>query len=53
MPTADKTTRDFQHDAAGDSAATGSGEIWGDLFLARLTPETKSGLSPAQFEDIK
>jgi protease YdgD len=53
MPTSDKTTRDFEHDAAGDSAATGSGEMWGDLFLARLTPETKSGLSPAQLEDIK
>ena len=53
MPTGDKTTRDFEHDAAGKSAATGSGEMWGDLFLARLTPETKSGLSPAQLEDIK
>ena len=53
MPTGDKTTRDFETDAAGDSAATGSGEMWGDLFLARLTPETKSGLSPAQLEDIK
>ncbi len=27
--------------------------MWGDLFLARLAPETKSGLSPAQLEDIK
>jgi protease YdgD len=53
MPTGDKTTRDFEHDAAGDSAATGTGEMWGDLFLARLTPETKSALSPAQLEDIK
>src|SRR5687768_5736691 len=53
MPTGDKTTRDFEHDAVGDSAATGSGEMWGDLFFARLTPETKSGLSPAQLEDIK
>jgi len=53
MPTGDKTTRDFEHDAAGDSAATGSGEMWGDLFLARLTLETKSALSPAQLEDIK
>lgn len=53
MPTGDKTTRDFEHEAAGGSAATGSGEMWGDLFLARLTPETKSGLSPAQLEDIK
>lgn len=53
MPTGDKTTRDFEHDAVGDSAATGGGEMWGDLFLARLTPETKSSLSPAQLEDIK
>jgi protease YdgD len=53
MPTGHKTKRDFETDAAGDSAATGSGEMWGDLFLARLTPETKSGLSPAQLEDIK
>ena len=53
MPTGDKTTRNLVHDAAGDSAATGSGEMWGDLFLARLAPETKSGLSPAQLEDIK
>jgi len=53
MPTGDETTRDFEHGAASESAATGSGEMWGDLFLARLTPETKSGLSPAQLEDIK
>jgi protease YdgD len=53
MPTGDKTIRKFETDAAGDSAATGSGEMWGDLFLARLTPETKSGLSPAQLEDIR
>ncbi len=27
--------------------------MWGDLFLARLAPETRSSLSPAQIEDIK
>ena len=51
MPTGDKTTRDFETDSSG--AATGSGEMWGDLFLARLTPETRSSLSAAQLEDIK
>jgi protease YdgD len=51
MPTGDKTTRDSATDAASDSP--GSGEMWGDLFLARLTPETRSSLSPAQLDDIK
>jgi protease YdgD len=27
--------------------------MWGDLFLARLAPETRSSLSPAQLDDIK
>ncbi len=27
--------------------------MWSDLFLARLTPETRSSLSPAQLDDIK
>lgn len=27
--------------------------MWGDLFLARLTHETRSSLAPAQIEDIK
>jgi protease YdgD len=27
--------------------------MWSDLFLARLTPETRSSLSAAQLEDIK
>jgi protease YdgD len=39
--------------AAGDPAATNAGAMWGDLFLARLTPDTRSSLSPAQLEDIK
>ena len=28
-------------------------ELWGDLFLARLLPETRSTLSQAQLDDIK
>jgi protease YdgD len=27
--------------------------MWGDLFLARLTPETRAGLSAAQTDDVK
>jgi protease YdgD len=27
--------------------------MWGDLFLARLTPETRSSLTQAQLDDIK
>jgi protease YdgD len=41
------------NETAGDPAAAHSGEMWGDLFLARLTPETRSSLAPAQLEDIK
>ncbi|MEZ5832411.1 MAG: trypsin-like serine protease [Dongiaceae bacterium] len=40
-------------DPAGDDVREPSGEMWADLFLARLTPETKSSLSPAQLEDIR
>jgi protease YdgD len=29
------------------------GAVWSDLFLARLAPETRSSLSPAQLDDIK
>jgi protease YdgD len=39
--------------ATGDLAATDSREMWSDLFLARLTHETRSSLSAAQLEDIK
>ena len=49
MPTGEKTTPKFETEAA----AAGGGEMWGDLFLARLTPETRSGLSLAQLDDIK
>ena len=54
MPTGDKTTarlRALMRPAIRPRPA--SGEMWGDLFLARLSPETKSGLSPAQLEEIK
>jgi protease YdgD len=43
--------------AALDTGAPGAGtqgaEMWGDLFLARLSPETRSGLTPAQLDDIR
>jgi protease YdgD len=39
--------------ATGDLAATDSREMWSDLFLARLTHETRSSLSAVQLEDIK
>lgn len=50
MATGEKSTSEI---AAGDPATANSGAMWGDLFLARLTPETRSTLSPAQIEDIK
>lgn len=57
MATGDRTTSGITSEAvvgaAGDPAAANSGAMWGDLFLARLMPETRSSLSPAQLEDIK
>ena len=50
MPTGDKSISEM---AAGDPAMANGGAMWGDLFLARLTPETRSTLSPAQLEDIR
>jgi protease YdgD len=50
MATGDKSIGEI---AAGDAAATDSGAMWGDLFLARLAPETRSSLSSAQIDDIK
>jgi protease YdgD len=32
---------------------SGREEMWGELFLARLAPETRSSLSAAQLDDIK
>lgn len=52
MATGVKTIRD----AAGRGAEPADrrdAELWGDLFLARLSPETRSALSPAQLDDIK
>ena len=55
MATGEETTGATRDEmaAAGDPVAADGGAIWGDLFLARLTPETRSGLSPDQIEDIK
>jgi V8-like Glu-specific endopeptidase len=53
MPTGEQTTRNFATVPTDDSATTGRGEMWSDLFVARLSPETRSSLSPAQLEDIK
>ena len=50
MATGDKSIGEI---AAGDPSATDSGAMWGDLFLARLAPETRSSLSSAQLADIK
>jgi len=51
MAIGDKTTSEMA--ATGDPAAANRGAMWADLFLARLTPETRSTLSSAQLEDIK
>jgi protease YdgD len=55
MATGDKSTAATTSEmaAGGDPATTNGGAMWGDLFLARLTPEIRSGLSPDQLEDIK
>ncbi|WP_119302958.1 trypsin-like serine peptidase [Dongia deserti] len=52
MATGGKTTRGNTGNGAAP-ADRRDAELWGDLFLARLSPETKSGLSPAQLDDIK
>jgi protease YdgD len=47
--------------ATGMTAAPGrngvdkdpAGELWADLFVTRLAPETRSTLSPAQLDDIR
>ncbi|HEY1385369.1 MAG TPA: trypsin-like serine protease [Dongiaceae bacterium] len=36
-----------------DSGKESSDAMWADLFVARLTPETRSSLTPAQLEDIR
>lgn len=52
MTTAQKATRGDAASGAGSPDGQDT-EIWGDLFLARLAPETRSALSPAQLDDIK
>lgn len=44
------------HQAAhekGDTAKDPARELWTDLFVARLAPETRSTLSPTQWEDLR
>ncbi|HEV8391317.1 MAG TPA: trypsin-like serine protease, partial [Dongiaceae bacterium] len=56
MAAHEKTARDDGTngaDSAGDLGKGSSAEMWGDLFLARLAPETRSSLSRAQLDDIK
>jgi protease YdgD len=50
MATGDKAIRiDAPTGPAGDPA----GETWVDLFVARLAPEIRASLSPAQLDDIR
>jgi protease YdgD len=51
MATGDKTMGETTAAAAGDPASGGA--MWGDLFLARLAPETRASLTPDQLADIK
>jgi protease YdgD len=44
MATSGRTTPSDAAEAAG---------TWADLFVARLSPETRSSLSPAQLEDVR
>lgn len=56
MAAADKPARDDAAngaDSGGDLSKESSAEMWGDLFLARLAPDTRSSLSPAQLDEIK
>lgn len=52
MATGGKTIRDHVGRRA-EPADAQDAELWGDLFMARLSPETRSTLSPAQLDDIK
>jgi protease YdgD len=56
MATGEETTRDdggAGADLAKDAVSESGADMWGDLFLARLAPETRSSLSPEQLDDIK
>jgi protease YdgD len=52
MATGEENRRRKPESGAG-SAAGPAAELWSDLFLARLSPETRSSLTPAQLEDIR
>jgi len=52
MATGGKATHDDVKKGV-DSHRDQNAETWGDLFVARLSPETRSGLSSAQLDDIK
>jgi len=51
MATGGKATRD--REVGVDRNNNPSAEMSADLFIARLSPETRSALSPAQLDDIK
>lgn len=57
MATGGTTIRDHagRHHVGGRPEPTDAqdAELWGDLFLARLSPETRSALSQAQLDDVK
>ncbi|MGH6894689.1 MAG: hypothetical protein ACREEP_20775, partial [Dongiaceae bacterium] len=48
MAIGDKTT---SRDPGGEKDS--AGDLWADLFVARLQPETRDGLSPVQLQDIR
>lgn len=52
MATGEPATRD-EVEAGTQSGADSGAEMWGDLLLARLAPETRSSLTAAQLDDIK
>jgi protease YdgD len=53
MATGEETTRDDVGNSRDLPQDAGREELWAELFLARLAPETRSSLSPAQLDDIK
>src|SRR5262245_21998613 len=50
---ADQRAADGNAEKEADSRSESGGGMWADLFVARLAPETRSGLTPAQLDDIK
>jgi protease YdgD len=56
MAAGEETTRDEAAngvDPATDPIGESGADLWGDLFLTRLAPETRASLSPRQLDDIK